>query len=269
MTLFPSPLLTASGCAGSGRELAPYVRLADLGGFVTRSITLDPRPGGRAPRIAETPSGLVNAVGLQNPGITAFLAGELPWLVREGARVWVSIAGASPGEYADLAKRLAVAPGVRGIEVNLSAPQMRGLGLYDVREPFHASGVLTAIRRETDLPLIAKVRSDVVRVVESARTVAEAGADGVVVGNALPASMPDGRPAGLSGPAVWPLALRCVAQVNAELPDLPVIACGGVATIDHVRSFLAAGAVAVQVGTAQLADPTTLARLVDDLREDP
>lgn len=265
---FSSPILTASGCAGTGRELASYVDLSMLGGFVTRTITLDPRTGTEGVRVAETPSGLVNTAGLQNPGISAFLAGELPWLVREDARVWVSIAGASPGEYADLAKRLQVAPGVTGLELNLSAPDMRGLGLYDVREPFHASTVVAAVRRETQLPLLVKIRSDVVRVVETARTVAEAGADAVVVGNALPASMPDGRAAGLSGPAIGPLALRCVTQVVAELPDLPVIGCGGVATSAHVRSFLRAGALAVQVGTAQLHDPTTLARLVHDLQED-
>lgn len=265
---FVPPVMTASGCAGSGRELSAYVRLAGLGGFVTRSLTLDPRAGNEGTRMAETPSGLVNAVGLQNPGITAFLATELPWLLRERARVWVSIAGSAPGEYAELARMLSRAPGVTGIEVNLSAPDMRGSGLYDVREPFHATGVVAAVRRETDLPVLAKVRSDTVRVVESARTVAEAGADGVVVGNAFPASMPDGRPAGLSGPAIGPLALRCVTQVCAELPGLPVVGCGGIATAGDARAFLAAGAVAVQVGTAQLHDPTTLARLVDDLRED-
>ena len=266
---FDPPILNAAGCGGTGRELSAYVSLPDLGGFVTRTITLDPRPGTAGRRLAETPSGLLNVIGLQNPGLSSFLATELPWLVREGARVWVSIAGSAPGEYAELAQRLSVAPGVSGIEINLSAPDMRGTGLYDVREPFHASTVVAAVRRETDLPVLAKLRSDVVRVVEAARTVADAGADGVVVGNALPAAMPYAGPAGLSGPAIGPLALRCVAQVAAELPDLPVVGCGGVVSTDDVRAFLAAGAVAVQVGTAQLHDPTTLARLVDAFRETP
>ncbi|UAL31312.1 tRNA-dihydrouridine synthase [Nocardioides rotundus] len=264
------PVLTASGCGGTGRELAPYVDLATLGGFVTRSITLAHRTGAAGRRIVETPSGLLNAVGLQNPGLEPFLARELPWLHQQGARVIVSIAGASPGEYADLAQRLAVAPGVSGIEVNLSAPDQRGSGVYDVREPFHAGSVVSAVRRETPsrVPVLAKLRSDVVRAVEVSRTVAEAGADAVVLGNALPAAMPDGRPARLSGPAVGPLALRCVAQVCQQLPALPVIGCGGIATPADVRAFLDAGAVAVQVGTAQLHDPMTLSRLITARQED-
>lgn len=264
------PVMAASGCGGTGRELAAYTDLSELGGFVTRSITLNARAGGAPPRIAETPSGLVNAIGLQNPGLERVLARELPWLHQQGVRVFVSIAGATLGEYAELARRLSVAPGVTGIEVNLSAPDHRGVGVYDVREPFQAGSVIAAVRRETQrgVPVLAKLRSDVVRAVEAARTVADAGADAVVLGNALPASMPDGRPAGLSGPAITPLALRCVAQVCSDVPEVPVIGCGGVSTPDDVRHFLAAGAIAVQVGTAQLHDPTTLTRLVADSRED-
>jgi dihydroorotate dehydrogenase (NAD+) catalytic subunit len=264
------PVLAAAGCGGTGRELVPYVDPASLGGFVTRSVTLDPRPGALPPRIAESPSGLLNAIGLQNPGLEPFLATELPWLVQQGVRVVVSVSAGSMGEYAELARRLAVAPGIGAVEVNLSAPDPQGAGVLDVREPFHAGGVVAAVRRETPrgVPVIAKLRPDVVRAVEAARTVAEAGADAVVLGNALPASMPDGRPAGLSGPAIRPLAQRCVAEVCAALPDLPVVACGGIATVEDARAFLGSGAVAVQVGTAQLHDPTTLARLVAGLEED-
>lgn len=264
------PVMVASGCGGTGRELAAYADLATLGGFVTRSITLNPRAGAQAPRIAESPSGLVNAIGLQNPDLEQVLARELPWLHQQGARVFVSIAGANLGEYAELARRLSIAPGVTGIEVNLSAPDHRAVGVHDIREPFQAGSVVAAVRRETQrgVPVFAKLRSDVVRAVEAARAVAEAGADAVVLGNALPASMPDGRPAGLSGPAIGPLALRCVTQVCREVPALPVIGCGGVATATDVRAFLDAGAVAVQVGTAQLHDPTTLTRLVAACQED-
>lgn len=264
------PVLAASGCGGTGRELSAYTDLAALGGFVTRSITLNGRPGAAAPRIVESPSGLVNAIGLQNPGLERFLAAELPWLHQQGVRVVVSVAGATLGEYAELARRLSVAPGVSGIEVNLSAPDHRGMGVYDVREPFQAGSVVAAVRRESHrgVPVFAKLRSDVVRAVEVARGAAEAGADAVVLGNALPASMPDGRPAGLSGPAIMPLALRCVAQVCSELPDLPVIGCGGITSVEDVRAFLGLGAVAVQVGTAQLHDPSTLSRLVAAVQEE-
>jgi len=262
-----SPVLVAAGCGGTGRELAAYGDLHRLGGFVTRSITLDARPGGAMPRIVETPGGLVNAIGFHNPGLEQFLAIELPWLVRQGARVVVSIAGSTMGEYADLARRLGSAPGVSALEVNLSAPDATGPHVFDVREPFQAGGVVSAVRRDLPrgIPVLAKLRTDVFRVVETARTVVEAGADAVVIGNALPAALPDGRPGGLSGPAIRPLALRCLADTHAALPDVPLIASGGIGTIADVRAFLGAGAVAVQVGTALLHDPTTAHRLVAEL----
>ena len=266
---FANPIVVAAGCGGTGRELEPFGTLDAVGGFVTRSITLNARPGGPQPRITETPSGLVHAVGLQNPGIDHFLATELTWLAQRGVRAFVSIVGRSLGEYAELARRLGRAPGLAGIEVNLAEPDAVANGLFDVREPFHAASVVAAVCRDVPrgLPVLAKVRADAVRVVESARTVLDAGAAAVVVGGAQPAAMPDGRPAGLSGPAIGPLALRCVADVRAAIPDAPVVGCGGISTPDDVRAFLAAGAAAVQVGTAVLHDPTTATRLVAALEE--
>ena len=265
-----SPVMVASGCGGTGRELAAYTDLTTLGGFVTRSITIAPRAGGSHPRILETPSGLVHAVDLQNPGVDQFLALELPWLVQQGVQVFVSIVGRSLGEYAELARRLGRTPGVAGIEVNLSAPDSSGSGVFDVREPFHAASVVSAVQRDLPrgLPVLAKLRSDVVRVAEVARAVLEAGADAVVVGNALPAAMPDGRPAGLSGPAIRPLALRCLTEVLDVAPEGTVIASGGIVSVADARAALDLGAVAVQVGTALLHDPTTATRLVTGLRED-
>ncbi len=262
------PVMVASGCGGTGRELAAYGPLGDLGAFVTRSITLNARPGGSRPRILETPSGLVHAVGLQNPGLETFLATELPWLAQQGTRVVVSVAGSSLGEYAELARRLGRSPGVSAIEVNLGAPDAPGV--FDVREPFHAAGVVAAVQRDLPrgMPVLAKIRPDLIRVVEAARAVIEAGADAVVVGNAFPAAMPDGRPAGLSGPAIRPIALRCVTEVCAGLPGTTVIGAGGITDADDVRSFLDAGAVAVQIGTALLHDPTTAARLAAAFQPD-
>ena len=267
--MVPGPVLVAAGCGGTGRELAAYAGPAGIDGlhFVTRSITLDARAGGHGPRIAEVPGGLVNAVGLPNPGLEHFLATELPWLVRAGVRVIVSIAGATMGEYADLARRLSRAPGVTGLEVNVGAPDEVGAGLFEVREPYHAASVIAAVRREfpADLPVLAKLRPDVSRIVEGSRACHEAGATAVVIGNAVPAAFPDGRAGGLSGPAIAPIALRCVAAVHDALPDLPTIGCGGVRDVASARSYLAAGATAVQVGTALLHDPTTVARLRADL----
>ena len=269
LNLVPGPVMVAAGCGGTGRELEPYAGPAGFDGldFVTRSITLDARSGGPGPRLVEVPGGIVNAVGLPNPGLEHFLATELPWLVRAGARVIVSIAGATMGEYADLARRLSRAPGVAGLEVNVGAPDEVGIGLFEVREPYHSASVIAAVRREfpADRPVLAKLRPDVSRIVEGARSCHEAGATAVVIGNAVPAAFPDGRAGGLSGPAIGPIALRCVATVHQVLPELPLIGCGGVRDVDSARAFLSAGATAVQVGTALLHDPTTLARLRADL----
>lgn len=261
----PGPVMVAAGCGGTGRELLSFAGPAGLDGLdlVTRSITLDARTGGPGPRVVEVPGGLVNAVGLPNPGLEHFLATELPWLVRAGARVIVSVAGATMGEYADLARRLSRAPGVAGLEVNVGAPDEVGAGLFEVREPYHAASVIAAVRREfpTDRPVLAKLRPDVSRIVEGARACHEAGATAVVVGNAVPAAFSDGRPGGLSGPAVSPIALRCVAEVHRALPQVATIGCGGVHDVASAHAYLDAGARGVQVGTALLHDPTTVVRL--------
>jgi dihydroorotate dehydrogenase (NAD+) catalytic subunit len=264
---FANPVLTASGCGGTGRELAAYGELGALGGFVTRSITVQPRPGAPAPRIAESPSGLVNAIGLQNPGVEAFLADELPALVQLGATVVASVAGHSLGEYAEVARALGRAPGVVALEVNLSVPDPSGAEVLDLREPFDAANVIAACRRDLprDMLVLAKLRSDADQILESARAVVDAGADVLVVGNALIATMPDGRPGGLSGPAIGPVALHCVRLVCDALPGYPVIGVGGIMDARDARTFLAAGARAVQVGSALFHDPTTAHRIVKAL----
>ncbi len=266
---FTNPVLTASGCGGTGRDLAAYGDLSALGGFVTRSVTRVARPGGDAPRLVESPSGLVNAIGLQNPGVEAFLRDELPPLLGSGAAVVVSIAGHSLGEYAELSRTVGLAPGVTAVEVNLSAPDPVGSGLFDAREPFQAASVVGSCRRDlrAGVVLLAKIRSDVTRVVEMARAVVDAGADAVVVGNALPAAMPDGRAGGLSGPAIRPQALRCVAEVVRAVPGASVVGCGGIMDAADARAFLTTGARAVQIGTALFHDPTTAFRIAEEWAE--
>lgn len=263
------PVLVASGCGGRGRELSAYLDWSRVGGFVTRTITSEPRSG-RAGAVLETPSGLLHATGLPNPGPEQFLATELPPLVQLGVRVVVSIAGTDLHDHAFLARRLGQAPGVSAVEINLAQPDAAALGLFDVREPFHAASAVQAVVRELPpgVPALAKVRPDLLRVVESARTVTDAGAAAVVVGHALPAALPDGRPAGLSGPAVAPLTLRCVTEVRERLPEVPVVAAGGVVDTATARAYLDAGASAVQVGTALLHDPTTVARIAAGTGED-
>lgn len=265
-----SPVVVAAGCGGTGRELAAYGSLEALGAFTTRTITLDARRGGPVPRLLETPSGLLHATGLPNPGVDGFLATELPWLLQQRARVVVSVAARSLGELAELARRLGTAPGVSAVEVNVSPPDAGPEPeLMSAREPFQVGAAVAAVERELPrgVPVLAKLRPDAVRVVEAARAAVEAGAQALVVGQALPASMPDGRAAGLSGPAVGPLALRCLVEV-LEAVDVPVVAGGGVATVADVRARIALGAVAVQIGAALLHDPTTAARLVAALDPD-
>jgi dihydroorotate dehydrogenase (NAD+) catalytic subunit len=264
------PVMIASGCGGTGRELAAFGSLAGLGGFVTRTLTMDPRAGGRV-RIAESPSGLVRAHRLQNPGLDRFLMTELPWLAQHGIRIHVSIAGATLAEYADITRRLVRAPGVAGIELNLAIDDPRRLGVFDATEPFQAARIVTTVRAELPVGMALHVKLPAVpsRIVSAAGAVAEAGADALVVGGALPAALDNGTPADLSGPAVRPVALRCLADVRAALPDVPLIAVGGIATTDDARAFLSAGASAVQVGTALLQDPTTAFRIAAELADDP
>jgi dihydroorotate dehydrogenase (NAD+) catalytic subunit len=260
------PVLVASGCGGTGRELAPYGDLTRLGAFVTRTLTLDPRDGGPAPRVVETDAGFARAAGLANPGLERFLTSELPWLAQQGIRTFVSVAAGSPAEYAELARRLGQAPGVSGIEVNLAAEPET----FDAREPFQAARAVAAVRAEVPrgVLVLAKLGPDPVRLVEVARTVAEAGADAVVLVNAAPALLPDGREGWLSGPAIRPLARRAVHDVHTALPDLPLVGVGGIASTADARAFLAAGATAVQVGSALLSDPTVALRIAAELEEE-
>jgi len=274
-----SPVLVAAGCGGTGRELAAYGPLADLGAFTTRTVTTDPRSGAPAGSVVETPSGLVHATGLPNPGLDQFLATELPWLVAQDVRVVVSVAARSAADAGSLARRLARAPGVGAVEVALSPAGGLGPGggtgdgtedLFWAQEPHEAAGIIGAVARELPrgMPVLAKVRSDPGRVAAMARSCVDAGAGAVVVGDALTAVLPDGRPGGLGGPAVRPVALACVRRVHEALPHVDVVGCGGVATPADVRAFLEAGARAVAVGAALLHDPTTVARLVAAHREE-
>ncbi len=275
MSLDPQlPVMIAGGCGGTGRELAAYsgegpAGLSRLGGFVTRTLTMDPRAGGRV-RVGESPAGLVRAHRLQNPGLDRFLMTELPWLGQHGIRTYVSIVGATLAEYAEITRRLVRAPGVAGIELNLAVDDPRRLGIFDATEPFQAARVVTTVRAELPVGMALHVKLPAVpsRLASAARSVAEAGADALVVGGAVPAALANGTPADLSGPAVRPVALRCLAEVRAAMPDVPLIGVGGIATTDDARAFLSAGATAVQVGTALLHDPTTAFRIATELAAD-
>lgn len=250
-----TPVLTASGCGGTGRELAPYLDLAALGAFTTRTITLDPRPGSPGRRVVPTPAGVLAATGYQNPGLQGFLATELPWLAQQRVRTVVSVTATSLGEYGELAGRVGDAPGVHGVEVNLDGPV----------DPHQAGKVLHVVRREVPrgVVVLAKIRPGSAPV-DLARSVTREGADAVVLGHGLPGLELDpaslapmlGADGWLCGPALLPMTLRAVWDLHAALPEVPIVACGGVRTGRDAVALLAAGASAVQVGTALLRDPT-------------
>jgi dihydroorotate dehydrogenase (NAD+) catalytic subunit len=262
------PLYVAAGCGGTGRELAPYVDLATIAGFVTRTLTLDPRRGSRL-RLVESPGGLVRAHQLQNPGVDRFLTKEMPWLAQHSVRTWASVTGADPAEISAIVRRVSSAPGLIGVELNLAVDDPTALRLHDARSPRAASAAVAAALAALpdNLALHVKIGSDVHRLPAIARAVAEVGADALVVGGAVPAALANGTPGDLSGPAVLPIALRAVRTVREELPEFPLIGVGGVSSADDVRAFAAAGAGGIQVGSALLRDPSTLVRLSAELEE--
>lgn len=269
----PSPVLTAAGCGGTGRELDPFLDLDRLAAFTTRTLTLDQRPGAPAPRLVATPGGVLTDTGGQNPGLQGFLAQELPWLAQRRVRTVVSVAGRTLADYAELARHAGGAPGVTAIEVDLSGRYAGGTPL-DV-EPFGAGKVVHVVRREVPrgVPVLVKLTPGT-QLTDVARAVVKDGADALVVGHGPPALAFDpatlrpvlgGDAGALSGPAVLPLAVRAVADVHDALPHVPIVGVGGVRSGDDALQMLLAGATAVAVGTALFADPHAPARIADEL----
>lgn len=280
-----SGVLTASGCAAAGRELAAFTDVAALGAVVTKSVMLAPRSGRPTPRMAETPAGMLNSIGLQGGGVDALVEHDLPWLAAAGATAVVSVAGGDPDEFAEVARRVVTSPaaaGVAALEVNISCPNVANRGLVFACDPGSSAAVLRAVRAAVgdDVLLLAKLSPDVTDLVGIARACVEAGATGLTAINTLLGVDIDVRTmrprlavttGGLSGPAVRPVAVRCVWQLRAAmlaglLPEVPVVGAGGVAGPEDAFQLVLAGASAVQVGTALFADPTTPARVDAGLR---
>ncbi len=284
-----SAVLTASGCSAAGRELQPYVDLRALGAVVTKSVMARPRSGRGTPRMAETPSGMLNSIGLQGPGIDAFIAEDLAWLADHGVAAVVSIAGEDIAEFAGVAETLHrslagspdLARTVVAVEVNISCPNVANRGLVFACDPAAAADVITAVREQTDraLPVLAKLSPDVTDIAAIAGACLAAGADGLtLINTTLGVAIDTDRMApalarvtgGLSGPAMRPIAVRCVWQVHAAmragvLPDAPIIGVGGIRTGRDAAQFVLAGAAAVQVGTAGFADPGAPQRVAGEL----
>ena len=280
----PNPLMTASGCAANGKELHRFFDIAELGAFVTKTVMADARTGRGTPRMAETPSGMLNSIGLQGPGVTAFAQEDLVWLSSVGARVLVSIAGNTADEYAAVASILRQSPAfdaVVGVEVNISCPNVANRGLVFACDPLASAKVVGLVRESLPphVPIFAKLSPDVTDIVEIAGACVNAGADGLTMINTLLGMVIDterlrpqveGVTGGLSGPAIRPIAVRVIWQVRAamldgRIPVVPIIGVGGVRTGDDALQLVAAGASAIQVGTATFNDPESPIRVNREL----
>ena len=233
---------------------------------VTKSVMLKERLGRPTPRMAETPSGMLNSIGLQGPGIDAFLAKDVPWLVENRARIIVSIAGESVDEYGVLARRLRSVPGISAVEVNISCPNVENRGQVFACDPESAKAVVESVRRTLagDLPIIVKLSPDVTNIASIARVVVDAGADALALINTLLGMVINtetmyphlgGKTGGLSGPALRPVAVRAIYQVHEALPKIPILGMGGVRTGRDAFELILAGASGVSVGTASFGNP--------------
>ena len=273
----PSPILTASGCAASGKELSQFVDLTTIGAVVTKSIMMSPRSGRATPRMAETPSGMLNSIGLQGPGVDEFIEHDVPWLASKGVRTIVSIAGNDVEEFGRLAARVRRAgDSVIALEVNISCPNVANRGLVFACQAHSAAEVISTVRRNVGgaFPIFAKLSPDVTDIVEIAQACVDAGATGLSLINTLLGMVINtetltpalaGVTGGLSGPAIRPVAVRAVWQVHAALPKIPLIGMGGILTGEDAFQFILAGASAIAIGTANFHDPSALTRVQNEL----
>jgi dihydroorotate dehydrogenase (NAD+) catalytic subunit len=270
-----NPVMTASGTFGYGTEYADFVDIQRLGAIVCKGTTLEPREGNPQPRLAETPAGLLNSIGLQNIGVEALIKEKAPMWAGWQVPVIVNIAGESIDDYARLAARLDRVAGVGGLEVNISCPNVKSGGMEFGTDPKAAASVTRAVKRATSMPVIVKLTPNVTSIVEIAEAVADAGADALCLINTLRGMAIDvssRKPSlgnicgGLSGPAIKPVALHMVYQVAGRV-KLPIVGCGGIMSAQDALEFIMAGASAVEVGTAQFVNPRALLDVLEGIEE--
>jgi dihydroorotate dehydrogenase (NAD+) catalytic subunit len=268
-----NPVMTASGTFGYASEFDELMDLNRLGAIVVKGLSLDPSKGNPPPRIVETPCGMLNAIGLENVGLAAFVKKKLPFLRRLDTPIFVNVYGKSTEEYAELAARLEDIDGVSGIEVNISCPNVKSGGIAFGAYPESAAEVIRAIRKQITKPLMVKLSPNVTDITEIAKSVEAEGADSISLINTITGMAIDietRRPkignitGGLSGPAIKPVALRMVWQV-AQTVNIPVVGIGGIMTAKDALEFLIAGAVAVQIGTANFINPHATTDIIDGI----
>ena len=271
-----NPVILASGTCGFGRELAEYMDLSRLGALSSKGLTLLPRDGNQGVRVAETPSGMLNCVGLQNPGVDAFLATELDYMVNSGAGVVVNVAGHSNEDYIAMVEKLdPYKDKIDALELNFSCPNVKEGCMVIGSSPKAIEALVSDLRKRTDLPMWIKLTPNVTSIAETAKGAEAGGADAIVAINTMLGMAIDIRTrrpllhnntGGLSGPCVKPVALRMVHDIY-EAVKIPVVGCGGIATYEDVLEFMIAGASAVELGTITLVHPTRPVEIVEDLEK--
>ena len=270
-----NPIIPASGCFGFGAEFSKFYDLGILGAIMAKAVTLDERVGNDLPRVAETTSGMLNAIGLKNPGLEVVLNEKYPFLAQFDVPIIANVAGATEDEYVEVCKRIHEAPNVKAIELNISCPNVSEGGVAFGIDPTIAERLTKKVKAVTDLPVYVKLSPNVSSIVEIAKAVEVGGADGLTMINTLTGMRIDlhtGQPilanktGGLSGPAIRPIAIRMIYEISHAV-DLPIIGMGGVQTVDDVIEMYLAGASAVAVGTANLHNPMICKELIDTLPE--
>jgi dihydroorotate dehydrogenase (NAD+) catalytic subunit len=275
---FANPVILASGTAGYGRELAGVIDLERLGGFVTKAVSPEPRHGNSAPRVWDFEGGMINAVGLANPGLDAVRGEAMPWIAQHvhAPRVLVNVVGRTVEDFAEVVAGLDASPGFHGFELNVSCPNTSKGGLEFGADPEALRALVTRARAATAKPLFVKLSPVLADVVDTARAAVDSGADGLTLFNTIPGLVVDTRvrrpvlgfgSGGVSGPALLPVVALAAWRVTQALPGVPVIGTGGVSTTDHALQLILAGASLVALGTATMDDPHTAERIVDGLAQ--
>ncbi|HJF33573.1 MAG TPA: dihydroorotate dehydrogenase [Sporosarcina psychrophila] len=268
-----NPIMPASGCFGFGKEYGRLYDLSLLGAIMIKATTLETRLGNPTPRVAETASGMLNAIGLQNPGLTGVLEGELPWLEQFDVPIIANVAGTETSDYVEVAKAVSQAPNVKALELNISCPNVKAGGITFGTDPEIAKELTRAVKEVSSVPVYVKLSPNVTDIVAIAQAVEAGGADGITMINTLIGMRLDqktGRPViangtgGLSGPAVKPVAIRMVYDVSKAV-NIPIIGMGGVTETADIIDFMSAGASAVAVGTANFVNPFICPQIIEQL----
>ncbi|WP_338469879.1 dihydroorotate dehydrogenase [Niallia sp. XMNu-256] len=270
-----NPIMPASGCFGFGREFGQLYDLSELGAIMIKATTVEPRFGNPTPRVAETPAGMLNAIGLQNPGLKQVLAEELPWLEQYDVPIIANVAGTTDEDYVEVAKEISKAPNVQALELNISCPNVKKGGITFGTVPEVAKGLTEKVKAVSEVPVYVKLSPNVTDIVEMAKAVEAGGADGITMINTLVGMRLDiknakpviaNKTGGLSGPAVKPVAIRMIHEVSQRV-NIPIIGMGGIQNAEDVIEYFYAGASAVAVGTANFVDPFVCPTIIKELPE--